>query len=40
MMGRGGALLRVSLMATHTFAQIDLALEKFQKVSTAMNLPG
>jgi len=34
----GDALIRVSLMATHTFEQIDLALEKFQKVSTAMNL--
>jgi 7-keto-8-aminopelargonate synthetase-like enzyme len=34
-MGRGDALLRVSLMATHTFAQIDLALEKFQRVSKA-----
>jgi 8-amino-7-oxononanoate synthase len=28
----GHALLRISLMATHTFAQIDYALEKFQKV--------
>ena len=28
----GNALLRVSLMATHTFAQIDAALEKFAKV--------
>jgi 8-amino-7-oxononanoate synthase len=36
----GDALIRVSLMATHTFAQIDLALEKFQKVSKAMGLPG
>jgi len=34
----GDALIRVSLMATHTFAQIDLALEKFQKVSKVMNL--
>lgn len=34
----GDALIRVSLMATHTFAQIDLALEKFQKVIKAMNL--
>lgn len=29
----GMDMLRVSLMATHTFAQIDLALEKFQKVA-------
>jgi 8-amino-7-oxononanoate synthase len=29
----GEELLRVSLMATHTFEQIDRALEKFQKVS-------
>jgi len=36
----GEALIRVSLMATHTFAQIDLALEKFQRVGKAMNLPG
>ncbi len=28
----GNALLRVSLMATHTFAQIDAALDKFAKV--------
>ena len=28
----GHALLRVSLMATHTFAQVDFALEKFEKV--------
>jgi len=34
----GDAMIRVSLMATHTFAQIDLALEKFQKVIKAMNL--
>ena len=40
MMGRAGALLRVSLMAPHTFAQIGLALEKFQKVSKAVNLLG
>jgi 8-amino-7-oxononanoate synthase len=36
----GHAMIRVSLMATHTFAQIDLALEKFQKVSRALNLLG
>jgi 8-amino-7-oxononanoate synthase len=34
----GDALIRVSLMATHTFAQIDLALEKFQKVGKTLNL--
>jgi 8-amino-7-oxononanoate synthase len=36
----GGALIRVSLMATHTFAQIDMALEKFEKVGKALNLLG
>ncbi len=36
----GHALLRVSLMATHTFAQIDVALEKFEKVGRALNLSG
>ncbi len=36
----GEALLRVSLMATHTFAQIDRALEKFQKVGKMLNLLG
>jgi hydrogenase maturation protease len=36
----GEALLRVSLMATHTFAQIERALEKFQKVGKALNLLG
>lgn len=36
----GEALLRVSLMATHTFAQIDQALEKFQKVGKMLNLLG
>lgn len=36
----GGALIRVSLMANHTFAQIDQALEKFEKVGKAMNLLG
>lgn len=36
----GHALLRVSLMATHTFAQIDVALEKFEKVGKALNLFG
>lgn len=36
----GHALLRVSLMATHTFAQIDGALEKFEKVGKALNLFG
>lgn len=34
----GEALLRVSLMATHTFAQIDQALEKFQKVGKMLNV--
>ena len=34
----GEALIRVSVMATHTFAQIDLALEKFEKVGKAMKL--
>jgi 7-keto-8-aminopelargonate synthetase-like enzyme len=34
----GNAMLRVSLMATHTFAQIDLALEKFQKVGKLLKL--
>ena len=33
----GNALLRLSLMATHTFAQIDFALEKFAKVGRQMN---
>ena len=36
----GHALLRVSLMATHTFAQIDTALEKFEKVGKALSLFG
>ncbi len=36
----GHALLRVSLMATHTNNQIDLALDKFEKVGTALNLFG
>ena len=30
----------VSLMATHTFAQIDVALEKFEKVGKALSLFG
>jgi len=34
----GEALLRVSLMATHTFAQIDQALEKFRKVGKALGI--
>jgi 8-amino-7-oxononanoate synthase len=34
----GEALLRVSLMATHTFAQIDQALEKFEKVGKALGV--
>ena len=36
----GNALIRVSLMATHTFAQIDQALEKFSQVGKALNLLG
>lgn len=34
----GDELLRVSLMATHTFAQIDRALEKFQKVGKELGI--
>jgi 8-amino-7-oxononanoate synthase len=34
----GHALLRVSLMATHTFGQIDVALEKFEKVGKMLSL--
>lgn len=34
----GQELLRVSLMATHTFAQIDRALEKFQKVGQRLGI--
>jgi 8-amino-7-oxononanoate synthase len=34
----GHALLRVSLMATHTFEQIDCALEKFQKVGKHLGI--
>jgi len=34
----GNALLRVSLMATHTFPQIDFALEKFAKVGRETGL--
>jgi 8-amino-7-oxononanoate synthase len=34
----GEELLRVSLMATHTFEQIDRALEKFAKVSRELGL--
>lgn len=37
---RGHALLRVSLMATHTFDQIDVALEKFEKVGKMLSLLG
>lgn len=36
----GHALLRLSLMATHTFDQIDVALEKFEKVGKALGLLG
>ncbi len=36
----GHALLRVSLMATHTFGQIDVALEKFEKVGKVLGLLG
>jgi 8-amino-7-oxononanoate synthase len=34
----GRALLRVSLMATHTFEQIDWALEKFEKVGKGLGV--
>jgi len=34
----GHALLRVSLMATHTFAQIDCALEKFERVAKQLEI--
>jgi 8-amino-7-oxononanoate synthase len=34
----GNALIRVSLMATHSFAQIDVALEKFAGVGRALGL--
>jgi len=34
----GEELLRVSLMATHTFEQIDRSLEKFQKVGKELGL--
>ena len=34
----GQALIRVSLMATHSFAQIDIALEKFAGVGRALGL--
>jgi 8-amino-7-oxononanoate synthase len=34
----GDELLRVSLMATHTFEQIDRALEKFQKVGKELGI--
>jgi 7-keto-8-aminopelargonate synthetase-like enzyme len=36
----GHALLRVSLMATHTFDQIDVALASFEKVAKTLNLFG
>jgi len=36
----GHALLRVSLMATHTFDQIDVALEKFEKIGKMLGLIG
>src|ERR1035437_696226 len=36
----GHALLRVSLMATHTFDQIDVALEKFEKVGKMLSIFG
>jgi 8-amino-7-oxononanoate synthase len=34
----GHALIRISLMATHTFAQIDHALEKIEKVSKMLGI--
>jgi 8-amino-7-oxononanoate synthase len=34
----GHALLRVSLMATHTFAQIDRALEEFERVGKRLEI--
>ena len=34
----GEELLRVSLMATHTFAQIDRALEKFEKIGKELGI--
>jgi 8-amino-7-oxononanoate synthase len=34
----GNALLRVSLMATHSFAQIDRALEKFERVGKRLEI--
>jgi 7-keto-8-aminopelargonate synthetase-like enzyme len=34
----GRALLRVSLMATHTFEQIDRALEKFEQVGKRLGV--
>ena len=34
----GEEILRVSLMATHTFAQIDRALEKFEKVGKELGI--
>jgi len=34
----GSELIRVSLMASHTFEQIDFALEKFQKVGRELGL--
>jgi 7-keto-8-aminopelargonate synthetase-like enzyme len=34
----GDELLRVSLMATHTFEQIDRALDKFQKVGRELGV--
>jgi 7-keto-8-aminopelargonate synthetase-like enzyme len=34
----GQELLRVSLMATHTFEQIDRGLEKFQKVGKELGI--
>ena len=36
----GHAMLRVSLMATHTFDQVDVALEKFEKVGKMLSLFG
>ena len=34
----GEELLRVSLMATHTFAQIDRSIEAFQKVGKELGI--
>ena len=34
----GEELLRISLMATHTFEQIDRSLEKFKQVGKALGI--